>query len=85
MINIKLDESFIKNTIRTSTVELQFRYNTQHDYFYFNEYKLDGETIRNHNKVATGYDFGGFYFVSNENASYATISNVTSFRLVSNG
>ena len=85
MINIQLDKTFIKKTVRTSTVELQFRYNTNGDYFYFNIYGLDGNTIGLHNRVSAGYDFGGVSFESNTNSDYASITTIESFRLLADG
>ena len=80
MANIKLDLTYIDNSITTAIYELQFRYNTQHDYFYFDLYKANGELIRLHNKVVAGYDYGeNITFSSSKNSSYANLSTMDSF------
>ena len=81
----KLDKTFVRNTIRTSTHSLNFRYNTSADYFYFDLYTLTGATVSLHNKVVTGWDFGGFSFASSLKASYANADNITSFKMVTDG
>ena len=85
MINIKLDLSYTNNSIRTAIYELRFKYNTSSDYFYFDLYSVSGELIRLHNKVVTGYDYGGVAFVSNRNDSFANSLNITNFTAVLNG
>lgn len=85
MINIKLDLSYLNNSIKTSNYELRFKYNTSADYFYFDFYGISGELIRLHNKVVTGYDYGGVTFVSNQNDSFANSSNITNFTAVLDG
>ena len=86
MVKIKLDLTYVKNSIRTSVYELRFKYNTNNDYFYFDLYGINGDLIRLHNKVVTGYDYGvGIYFTSNRNDSYANESNIQNFIAVLNG
>jgi hypothetical protein len=85
MISIKLDKSYTNNSIKTAKYELRFKYNTSADYFYFDLYSAGGSLIRLHNKVVTGYDYGGVYFASSINASYGNISNITSFSAVLDG
>ena len=85
MVNIKLDLTYTKNSIRTALYELRFKYNTNNDYFYFDLYRAGGELIRLHNKVVTGYDYGGIIFTSNTNQSFANAENITSFTAVLNG
>ena len=80
MINIKLDVDYVDNSITTAIYELQFKYNTQHDYFYFDLYKANGDLVRLHNKVVTGYDYGvNITFSSSTDSSYANISTIDSF------
>ena len=80
MINIKLDLSYVDNSITTAINELRFKYNTQNDYFYFDLYKANGDLIRLHNKVVTGYNYkAGITFSSSTSASFANIETITSF------
>ncbi len=79
MIKIQLDLSYVNNTIKTAIYELRFKYNTNNDYFYFDLYKANGDLVRLHNKVVTGYDYGGILFKSNTQSSVATQSTITSF------
>jgi len=80
MINVKLDLTYVNNSITTSLYELQFKYNTQNDYFYFDLYSANGTLVRLHNKVVTGYDYGvDISFSSSISSSYANKSTITSF------
>ena len=86
MASIKLDLTYVNNTIKTAIYELRFKYNTNNDYFYFDLYDANGTLIRLHNRVVTGYDYGeNISFESNTNASYATSSNITTFTVVVDG
>lgn len=86
MINIKLDISYLNNTIKTALYELRFKYNTSNDYFYFDLYGINGELIRLHNKVVTGYDYNvGIKFTSTNRDSFANASNITNFTVVLDG
>jgi len=77
-----LDLDFTNKIIKTNQLELRFKYNTNNDYFYFDSYDLDGNIISYHNKVVTGFQFTGFRFTSDSNASYSTATNVPGFKLV---
>ena len=80
MVNVKLDLSYVDNSITTSLYELQFKYNTQNDYFYFDLYSANGTLVRLHNKVVTGYDYGeDISFSSSTGSSYANQTTITSF------
>lgn len=86
MINIRLDLSYTKNSIKTGLYELRFKYNTNNDYFYFDLYGINGDLIRLHNKVVTGYDYGvGIVFVSTNDDSFANASNIQNFTAVLDG
>lgn len=87
MIKVQLDLTYVNNSIRTSNYELRFRYNTQKDYFYFDLFSSDGEIIRFHNKVITGYKFGNndIYFLSNTYQSFANKDNISSFTAIIDG
>lgn len=82
---IKMGTSFTKKSVKTATYDLRFRYNTNKDYFYVDIFSLNGEVVNYHNRVVTGLDYGGFYFTSTNNQSYATSLNINDFRLVTNG
>lgn len=86
MINIKLDLSYINNAIKTAQYKLRFSYNTNNDYFYFDLYQSNGDLVRLHNKVVTGYQYGvGIDFISNKNDSYANAQNIANFTAVLDG
>ena len=78
----KLDLSYTDNVIKTNTFEIRFKYNTQSDYFYYDLFDLDGSVIEYHQKVVTGFQRVGYKFTSDDNSSYATLENVTGFKLV---
>jgi hypothetical protein len=84
-ISIPLDASYVNKSARTAKYEFRFKYNTDADYFYFDLFLVDGTEVSLHNKVVTGYDFGGFSFVSNDGYSHATADTVETFRLVADG
>lgn len=77
-----LDTSFKDKTIKTNSQDLRFKYNTNQDYFYFDNYDLDGNVISLHNKVVTGFQFDRFIFTSTDGESYAKVDNITTFKLV---
>ena len=77
-----LDTTYKNKVIKTNSQDLRFKYNTNQDYFYFDIYDVDGKVISYHNKVVTGFQFTGFIFTSTEGHSYATVDNVTTFKLV---
>jgi len=79
---INLDLNFINKILKTNQAELRFKYNTNNDYFYFDLFDLDGNIISYHNKVVTGFQFLGFRFTSDSNASHATAENISGFKLV---
>ncbi|MDD3443212.1 MAG: hypothetical protein PHW89_08110 [Sulfurimonas denitrificans] len=86
MINVKLDLTYTNNSIKTANYELQFKYNTDADYFYFDLFSSNGDLIRLHNKVVTGYDYGtGIRFTSSDSASYANAQNIANFTAVLDG
>ena len=77
-----LSRAFTKKVVKTNLFELRFKYNTNNDYFYFDLFDLDGNVISYHNKVATGFQYDGFRFTSDSNASYANLENISGFKLV---
>lgn len=86
MVKIRLDTSYTKNSIKTSLYELRFQYNTNNDYFYFDLYGINGELIRLHNKVVTGYDYGeNIKFTSSDSDSYASATTISNFTAVVDG
>jgi len=77
-----LDNTFTNRVVKTSQFELRFKYNTQEDYFYYDLFSLDGEVIEYHNKVVTGFQRDGYKFTSDSKSSYATLTNISGFKLV---
>lgn len=73
---------FLNKVVKTNLFELRFKYNTNADYFYFDLFDLDGNPVSFHNKVVTGFQFNGFAFTSDDNADYASVSNISGFKLV---
>ena len=76
-----MNKGFSNRVIKTSAQDFRFKYNTQSDYFYFDAFDTDGNIISLHNKVVTGFNFGGVLFTSDVNASYATADNIESFKM----
>lgn len=77
-----LDTTYKTKTIKTNAFEFRFRHNAENDYFYYNLFDIDGNVIRYHNKVATGYQYDGFSFSSDNDSSYAKLNNIDTFKLV---
>ena len=80
-MTFQLDETYIKNAIRTSVYEFVFKYNTNKDYFYFDLFRLDGTVVSLHNKIVANWGYEGFRFNSNTGASYANETTISSFTL----
>jgi hypothetical protein len=77
-----LDVSFTNKVIKSNLFEFRFKYNTQNDYFYYDLFDLDGEVIEFHQKVVTGLQRSGYKFTSDNKSSYATLENISGFKLV---
>jgi hypothetical protein len=75
-----LDSTYTNKTVQTKNYELQFKYNTHHDYFYYDLYTLKGVEVWLNNKVVAGSAFDGIDFKSTND--YATIDNIDTFSLV---
>lgn len=77
-----MDQTFTNKVIKTNLFELRFKYNTQNDYFYYDLFDLDGEPIEFHQKVVTGFQREGYKFTSDDNSSYANITNISGYKLI---
>ncbi len=62
----RMSLDILDKTIVINKVKVHFRYNTEKNYVAFDLYNLNGTPIRYHNKVVSYYDFGGFFFASDE-------------------
>ena len=61
-----MDKSFFRKVVKVADKMLKFGYNTQMNYLYFDLYTRDGQIIRYHNKVISNWDFGNFFFTTEE-------------------
>tara|TARA_R110000824_G_scaffold91480_2_gene222643 strand:+ start:7868 stop:8128 length:261 start_codon:yes stop_codon:yes gene_type:complete len=78
----KLSTDYTKKTVTLDSYTLKFKYNTSKDYFYYDLFDINLKIIKYHQKVITGQVFSEFFFTSSDNASYATYTNIESFKLI---